>query len=101
MKKALQIVKASIEVGRCELIDCGYFFDIRLKGILPNCRKAVTLHHSTMTGYLWMKSLYGHSGSAHISPAAWRTLMKTIPVVAKPYDKDVTMTPELEAMARE
>ena len=101
MKNALQIVKASIEVGRCELIDCGYFFDIRLNGILPGCKKAVTLHHSTMIGYLWLKPLFGHSGEAHISPAAWRKLMATIPVVVKPFDNDVTMTPELEKMARE
>jgi len=101
MKNTLQIVKAQIEISSNSLIEGGYFYDVKLQGILPGCKKVVVLHHNTMIGYLWLKPLFGGSGEARVSPSSWRSLMKTIPVVVKPYDKDVIMTPELEAKARE
>jgi hypothetical protein len=102
MKKALTITKFVIRVSKNDLIESGYFIEVRARGILPGCRKDKTLFFTPMAGYIWTKPLYDHNGEARISPDQWRELVKTAPVVESSLEYDrCPITPEIESMARQ
>src|SRR5262249_38045324 len=84
------------------LIECGYAFSLRMLAIFPGCRKSVTVSETPMAGYVWLKPLYGYNGRANISPSAWRSLINSAFITVWQYsDTKVTLTPEIEKMARD
>lgn len=91
--KALRIKKSLIRV--VSLGDRLNFY-LRVEGILPGCRKCRPLICTPASGYIWVRPLIGHSGTARISLAAWRELILKAPVVSD----TVEITQEIESQAR-
>jgi hypothetical protein len=99
--KFIQVEKAFIEVSANDRIDCGYFFDLKVKGILPRGRKSQTLSYTPSTGKIHFMSLFNTRGWHGVEPEALRTFLKTLKVV--PYRNDSKLKavpPELETEAR-
>jgi hypothetical protein len=99
-KGTLKITSSIIVVSPNSYIESGYYFDHKVFGILPGCRKVQQLILHPMTGCLWVRPLFGHNGSACINPQVWADLIRKAPVRSSK-TSPVALTPELVAKAIE
>jgi hypothetical protein len=101
--KTLQITKSKILMSKHDGIECGYYVDHKVYGILPGCRKEQLLSITAMTGYVWVKALFSYNGNAHVRPSDWLALVKDSPVEAERVYHDsnkLEITLELVELAR-
>lgn len=98
-RKALVIDRPVIRVSANSLIEGGLFFDMRVYGVLPGCRKKVMLSFGPMARYVWFRPLFGHSGAASVSPEDFLRMVDAAPVVSCEHSP-VVVTPEIAAKAK-
>lgn len=94
----MTVTDAVIEVSRHP--DGAMFYDTRVFGILPGCRKAQKLTFSAFPKAIKAGSLFGYNGEATLDPAAWGSFLSALPVVPSRIFP-VEITPEIERTARE
>jgi hypothetical protein len=100
VKNTLRITKSTLVISKNDRIDCGYYVDHRVYGILPGCRKEQLLSPTTMQGYIWVKPLYSYNGVAFIHPSEWLKLIKSSPVkTSRLTEPHFSLTSELIELA--
>lgn len=97
--KSVSLDVAEIRISKNELLESGYFVELRLEGKLPQCRKSVTLSHSVGFGAIHLMPLFGNGKWHSVNPEEIRKLVKSVKIVPYKYDY-ITITPELETYAR-
>jgi len=97
-KRTLTITKSEIEVSSNSRIESGFYFNHKLYGTLPGCRKTVMLSFSPFAKRIIVRPLYGGNGDATIRPDDWRKIVENSPVVSCRISP-VELTPEIRAMA--
>lgn len=97
--RKLRVVKAYIRVSRCDRIEGGYFFDLRIEAVFPRCRTRATVSYSPGVRAICCRNLYSCNSEAHIHPYDWWMLCRNAPVVSDRY-QPVEMSPELAEKAR-
>jgi hypothetical protein len=99
MSKALVIHSAIIKVSANQFSKTGYIATSKIMGVLPNCRKVVTLSDSLSFHVVHVRPLFTANGTARICPSDWKKLMETMPIVI---DKNAKfdVTPDIAAHIR-
>lgn len=78
--KVIKINSAFIQISENNLIESGYFVEIRFDGILPRCRKTQILSQSVGGGNIIISNLYGYAKQHQVDVEEWRTFIKSLPV---------------------
>jgi len=82
MAKHFQIVKNEIRVSKHR--NGKIYFDHRVEGIFPGCRKIQTITTMPMAKCIWLHPLYGYTGTACIHPLRWECIIDSALVVSDP-----------------
>jgi len=82
MGKHFQVVKNEIRVSKHP--DGKIYFDHRVEGIFPGCRKVQKITIMPMAKGIWLRPLYGYNGTACILPIKWERLSHHASVVSDP-----------------
>lgn len=100
--KVIKLNKAELQISSNERIDTGYFVNLKLTGILPSCKKSqiLTINHGINDGTVCITTVFNHRKWHEVKYEEMKKMIESLPVV--PYIiNPVTITPELEAFAKE
>lgn len=95
----MPITRATIEVSANHLIPGGYFYETRIEGILPRGRKAQLMTITVQPHSIRVHPLYGDAEGVTVGPEKFRIFVRSLRVVSNDLFP-VTLTPEIEALAR-
>lgn len=99
--KTIKLNVAQIEVSANDLIKTGMFIDIKLKGILPGCRKSQVLTYNFCThNGVNISTLWGYRKFHEVSYEEMKKMIEQLPITTPSY-APYPITPELIKAARE
>lgn len=80
--KEIKFTEAYIHIEVNPYIEGGYSHTLRIKGILPACRKAETFTQTFGGGKIIFTTLFGYRKWHSVEPALVLEFLKSLPVVA-------------------
>ncbi len=101
--KTIKLNKVRIEVSANSKIDGGYFFDLRMHGVLPGCKKAQCISTSFFGGKdaISLATLFDNRKFHNVKYTEMAKMINQLEIVKPSYDHETVITPEVAQKAKD